>query len=94
MSEQQTQTKILAWLHAHGFYAIKVVKATKAGVPDIVGCTPKGTFFAIEVKYGSNTTSALQDYNIECIAKNNGIAFAAWGLETVIVKLQGEIICA
>ena len=93
MSEQQTQTKILKWLHDHGFYAVKVVKATRAGIPDIVGCTPKGNFFAIEVKYGSNTASDLQLYNIDCITKANGIAFVAWGLEAVIARLQGEIVC-
>lgn len=93
MSEQQLQSKILQWLHDHGFYAVKVVKATRAGIPDIVGCTPKGNFFAIEVKYGSNTPSPLQIYNIESITSNNGIAFVTWSLGTVITKLQGEILC-
>lgn len=92
MSEQKLQSKILDWLQANGFYARKVIKANKAGVPDIVGCTPKGKFYAIEVKYGSNTASELQKYNIAEVCKRGGIAFVAWDLETVIYQLQGEIL--
>jgi len=91
MSEQKLQSKILDWLQANGFYARKVIKANKAGVLDIFGCTPRGNFYAIEVKYGSNEASELQKYNITEIRKRNGIAFVAWDLETVIYMLQGEI---
>ena len=91
MSEQKLQSKILAWLQDHGFYCIKVMKASKSGVPDIVGCTPKGRFFAVEVKYGSNTPSALQTYNVKEINNRGGIACVAWDLETVIERLKHEI---
>jgi len=45
----------------------------RAGVPDIIGCY-KGYFFAIECKAGSNTTTALQDRELEKIRKAGGVA--------------------
>ena len=89
--EQQLQTKILEWLKAHGFWAIKVVVSSKTGTPDILACSPKGRFIAIEVKYGANKPSALQSYNVSEVAKRGGIAFVTWDLQTVIYKLQGEL---
>lgn len=91
-NEQDLQAKILVWLEAHGFYARKVIKANKSGVPDIFGCAPTGRMFAIEVKWGSNTPSELQKYNVAEINKRGGIAFVTWDLETVIARLQNEII--
>lgn len=87
MSEQKTQSKILTWLTEHGFYARKIVRANKSGTPDIMGCTPCGKFFAIEVKYGSNTADELQKYNLQLINQCGGIGFVAYDLETVIARL-------
>ena len=92
MLEQDLQANILKWLTKHNFYAFKVVRANRAGILDINGCTPKGRFFAVEVKIGSNTASGLQLYNIDEIIKRNGIAFVAWDLETVIAGLQNELV--
>lgn len=89
--EAKLQAKIIKWLKAQGFYAVKTVVCNVNGVPDILACSPKGKFIAIEVKYGANTTSKLQDYNIAVINKTGGIAFAAWDIETVIDKLKGEL---
>ena len=92
MSEQKTQSKILEWLMEHGFYARKILKANKNGTPDILGCTPCGKFFAIEVKYGCNTASELQKYNIKLIEQNKGIAFVAYDLQTVIARLGQYVV--
>lgn len=46
----------------------------RSGVPDIVGCY-KGKFFAIECKAGSNTTTALQERELEKIRRADG---GAW----------------
>ena len=94
MSEQKLQTKILKWLKANGFWVFKTVVCNRNGIPDIVGCTPKGRFFAIEVKFGSNKPSKLQEWNIQEIQKVGGIAFAAWDLETVVRLLEQETIPA
>ena len=92
MLESDLQADILKWLKKHNFYAFKVIRANRAGILDINGCTPKGKFFAVEVKIGNNTASELQLYNVEEITSRNGIAFVAWDLETVITGLQHELI--
>jgi Holliday junction resolvase len=88
MSESKLQAKILQWLKAEGHYAIKTIVCNKNGVPDILGCTKTGRFFAIEVKYGANKTSALQEWNIKCITNNGGLACVAYNLETVQEMLR------
>lgn len=82
-SEQKVQTKILNWLRAEGHYVFKTVVCNRNGIPDIIGCTTTGTFFAIEVKYGANKASKLQQWNIEEIKKRGGIAMVAYDLDTV-----------
>ena len=88
MSEQKVQSKILKWLKAEGHWVFKTVVCNRNGIPDIIGCTTWGQFFAIEVKYGSNKASKLQDWNIGEIQKRGGIAFVAYDLETVIRKIK------
>lgn len=88
MSEQKLQTKILKWLKTNNYYNFKTVVCNKSGIPDIVGCTPWGQFFAIEVKFGNNKASKLQEWNIQCIRERGGIAFIACNLETVIKELS------
>lgn len=88
MSEQKLQKKIIDWLEANGYYVVKTIVSNKKGVPDILACSPKGRFIAIEVKYGTNKPSKLQEYNIANITKKGGIAFVTWDLETVIERLQ------
>lgn len=90
--ETAVQTKILDWLKAHGFWAIKVIVSSHAGTMDIIACSPKGRFCGVEVKYGSGAPSPLQKHHIEEVKKRNGIAFVAWDLQTVIFHLQGEIV--
>lgn len=91
MSESKVQSKILMWLKLNKFWVFKTILCNRNGIPDIVGCTPTGRFFAIEVKYGSNKPSKLQQWNIEEIQKAGGIAFAAWDLETVRRELSPEL---
>ena len=45
----------------------------RSGVPDIICCID-GKFVALECKAGKNTTTALQDREIDLIRKNKGLA--------------------
>ena len=45
----------------------------RRGVPDIVGCLD-GNFFGIECKAGKNTTTALQELELEKIRESGGRA--------------------
>lgn len=46
----------------------------RAGIPDIIACY-KGKFIAIECKAGKNTTTALQDRELQKIKDVGGYAF-------------------
>lgn len=48
----------------------------RSGIPDIVCCV-KGNFLAIECKAGKNTTTALQDREINRIRAAKGYAMVA-----------------
>lgn len=88
MSESKVQSKILKWLKANGHYNFKTVVCNRSGIPDIIGCTTWGQFYAIEVKFGYNKASKLQDWNISEIRERCGIAFVAYDLETVIGEFE------
>lgn len=88
MSEQELQKKIIDWLNNNGYYVVKTITCNRKGVPDILACSPNGRFIAIEVKYGANKPSKLQEYNIQQINQRGGLAFVAWDLSTVIHKLN------
>lgn len=84
MKELDIQKKIKDWLEKQGAYVVKVISASKAGIPDLLVCY-KGKFIGIEVKTPKTKTnvSDLQYYNIELIDKANGYAIVAWDLEGV-----------
>ncbi len=83
MSEQKVQKKILDWLTKQGYYTVKTIVSNKKGVPDILACSPNGRFVAIEVKFGKNKASKLQEYNVKLINERKGVAIVAWSLEEV-----------
>ena len=87
MSEQKLQATIIKYLTAKGAYVVKVISASKAGVPDIIFCI-KGRFFAIEVKIGKNKPSALQEANIESIRNAEGTAVVVRSLDEVVELLR------
>lgn len=83
MSEQQLQAKIIKYIFGIGGYTVKVVTATKSGIPDILACI-NGKFFAFEVKLPGNKPHALQIANIELIKASGGIAAVVYSLEDVM----------
>jgi len=88
MKEQTIQANILKYLESIGAYSVKIISASRKGVPDITGCLPGGRFFAIEVKLGNAKATPLQQYNIDLIHSAGGIAFVANNVNTVKEKLK------
>ena len=78
MKEQDYQRKIVRYLEEQGAYVVKVVAASKKGVPDII-CCYKGNFIAIEVKtpFTRNDVTKLQDYNLDLVSEAGGISGVA-----------------
>ena len=74
MKEQDYQRKITKYLESQGAYVVKVITASKKGVPDIL-CCYRGFFLGIEVKTPLTRTnvSNLQEYNLRLIDKAGGL---------------------
>ena len=73
--EAKVKKKVVDQLKALGAYYFYPVTGGygASGVPDIVGCF-RGKFFGIECKAGKNTTTALQDKNLNAIRAQGGAA--------------------
>lgn len=82
--EKQIQAKIKTYLENKGAYVVKVIQATKAGVPDILACY-KGRFIGIEVKTPTtkNNVSKLQQHNLNLIKLAEGRCIVAWDMDMV-----------
>jgi Holliday junction resolvase len=74
MNEQQIQGRLIKKLESRGYYVVKVIAGSRAGVPDLLVCKPpEGRFIGIECKTKSGKLSELQIYNGEKIKKAGGI---------------------
>ena len=85
MKESIIQAKIIRYLEKDlGCYIVKVIKATKSGIPDLL-LSYRGNFIGIEVKTPTTmgNTSPLQRVNIDLIHKSGGVAFVACSVEDV-----------
>ena len=84
MIEQKIQRQILNYLESIGAYSVKIIAATKAGIPDILACY-KGIFLGIEVKTPETkyNVSELQKYNLSQIEKAGGYTAVVWSIEQV-----------
>jgi len=76
--EKRVKNQVVKHLKEFGKQVYYFFPATggygRSGVPDIVGCY-NGKFFAIECKAGKNTTTKLQELELESISLAGG---AAW----------------
>ena len=86
MTEQVIQKNIIRMLEKdYGAYVVKVITASKNGIPDLLACV-QGRFVGIEVKRpeSQNNVSKLQAYNLQRIENSDGISMVAWN--TAMVK--------
>ena len=64
-TEQQIQSKKIKQLESEGYYVIKIIKANKNGLPDILALHPdKGVLFC-EVKTEKGVLSELQKFRLK-----------------------------
>jgi Holliday junction resolvase len=89
MKEQDIQKKIVKHLEKQGAYTVKVISASKAGVPDVLVCY-KGVFIGVEVKTPKTikNVSKLQAFNITKIQEAGGIAGIASCIEEADALLK------
>ena len=72
-SESSIQAKVIKELKRRGYYVVRQY-AVRAGVPDIIACSPTGKFCGFEVKNEKGKATDLQLHNLQEINKCNGVA--------------------
>jgi Holliday junction resolvase len=88
-SEQDIQRNIIKYLEGRDYYVVKIITASKRGVPDILACSPEGVFTAIEVKARGKLSQVtqLQEMSLAVIRQRGGVAFVADSVASVIERL-------
>ena len=104
-SEQEIQKVIIDYLKLKKFIVFKhrnvgiykqdtgkyiPLSFGEKGISDIIGCSPQGTFVAIEVKKRGGKPTPEQLEFIARVSANGGIAFVAYSLDDVIVALENS----
>lgn len=79
-TEQAIQHSMLKELKRRGHYAVKIISANRAGVPDIIACI-NGRFAGIEVKKPGGRVSALQKHHLQEIEKAGGTHIVCYSLK-------------
>lgn len=91
--EAKVKKKVVAQLNELGAYNFFPVMGGygRSGIPDVIGCY-RGCFFAIECKAGKNTTTALQERELQKIRDAGGIAIVVneENIEYVKAALQAH----
>lgn len=82
MLESKLQSTIIKTLEEKGYYLIKVIRANKNGIPDLIVLKGGKTLF-IEAKAEKGVLSKLQAFRIEELARH--------GFETLIVNSLSQI---
>ena len=73
MTEAQWQRKLIEKHEAEGWYVIKLMRANKSGLPDLIMLKPDKVLF-VEAKAKDGVVSAIQKYRI---AELQGRGFTA-----------------
>lgn len=87
MVESDIQRRIMIAITSRGGYCVKVIAASRAGVPDVV-CCYKGKFIAFEVKTMTGNASDLQKANIKKIRNSGGLGYVVRSATEVITILE------
>ena len=94
--EKDLQKQIKDYLTLQGYVVVKFasvgiynpvrkqfIPQSRKGVADLLACSPKGRFFAIEVKVGYNKPTEEQLEFLQEINDRGGIGIVAYSLEDV-----------
>ena len=86
--EGRVKAEIKAWLKEQGAYLFMPVQSGYgASTIDILACL-NGRFIGIEVKAGKNGPTARQKLTLDAIIKAGGLAFCAWSVDDVRLRLM------
>jgi len=83
MKGSKLQALTIKELKAKGFLVVNVMTASTNGVSDLLACSPKGQFYAIEIKGDGDTIKPLQSHFIKEVVKRGGIGMVVTDLNQV-----------
>ena len=63
------------------------LSAGEKGISDIIACSPKGIFWAVEVKKPDGKVSAEQQDFIDRVNANGGVAYVAYSIDDTLKRL-------
>lgn len=92
-TEADLTRKIKKGLESDGCYVAKIHGGRySAGISDLLGSTPEGRFFGLEVKRPGkeHTVTILQRKNLDAIAAAGGIAAVVTSLKQAREALDGH----
>ena len=76
MLEKNIQSKIIKKLEADGWIALKIIKLSKSGYPDILALKDGKAIF-VEIKQPKGVLSPIQSHVIETL-RTNGFEVNIW----------------
>lgn len=88
MTESAVQSKIIKQLEKLGCFVIKIIRANKSGIPDLLVLLPTGRAVFIEVKKPGGVASKLQQYYIEYLRKLGFTAFICDDPNDAVVTVE------
>ena len=80
--ESTVQSSIQKWLKDNGWFTIKIIMASKNGIPDLMAIKNGRTIF-IEVKNEIGKLSKIQEYRIKEMQQH--------GAEVIVARSKEEI---
>ena len=83
MTGSKLQGKVIKELESRGYLVVNVTAATKNGVSDLICCSSKGKFLALEIKGDGDTLKPLQKHFLkECRVR---------GTDSKVVKSMDDL---
>lgn len=91
MTESVIQRRMIEKLEKLGCLVIKIIRANKSGIPDLLVLVPGGKAIFIEVKKPGGKPSKLQEYYIAQLRLLGFTAFWSNSVEDVVTTVSASL---
>ena len=91
MTEADIQRKMIAAVEKLGCLVIKIIRANKSGIPDLLILVPGGKAVFVEVKKPGGKPSKLQEYYISQLRLLGFTAFWSCSVDDVVTAVSKSL---
>ena len=91
MTEADIQRKMIVAVEKLGCLVIKIIRANKSGIPDLLILVPGGKAIFVEVKKPGGKLSKLQDYYIQKLRLLGFTAFHSSEVQDVVSMVSRNL---